>query len=176
MRTLLLASLVTLATATLSGTATAADEKFYLRGNIGSTDLDAGPLFDNSDTAYGINFGWRFLPWLAVEAGYNRLGEFEYDCGGQVCPAVVLPPIELDSTELGLAGRVPFGDSGFFGQARLGFHRWDAGFGGHETDPYYGVGVGYQFNDRFNLSLNFDRYETESLDLDRTGLGLEVSF
>lgn len=175
MRTLLLASLVTLATATLSGTATAADEKFYLRGNIGSTDLDAEPFYDNSDTAYGLNFGWRFLPWLAVEAGYNRLGRFDYHCSSEVCLPVVVPGLEIDNVELGLAGRVPFGDSGFFGQGRLGMHRWDAGYGGHETDPYYGVGVGYQFNERFNLSLNFDRYEAHHLDADRIGLGFEVS-
>ena len=71
---------------------------------------------------------------------------------------------------------MPFGDGGWFGQARAGLHHWDVDGGGSENDPYHGVGVGYQFNDRFALSVNYDRYEAEVLDIDRVGLGFEISF
>jgi hypothetical protein len=62
------------------------------------------------------------------------------------------------------------------GPARLGMHRWDAGFGDSENDPYHGGGVGYQFNERFNMSLNFDRYAIDTLDSNRISLGSEVGF
>lgn len=179
MRKLLLVTALGLAANVFATDASAADDsRFYLRGTVGQTNVDSvGDLLeDNGDTAYGIDFGWRILPWLSLEGGYNDLGDYQVVCGAEVCPAVVLPRLELDSIELGLQARVPFGDSGVYGQARAGMHRWDVGFGDHENDPYYGVGVGYKFNDRFSLSLNYDIYETEGLDVDRVGLGFEVSF
>jgi len=182
MRKVLLASLVGCSALLSSQTSTAADTGFYLRGTVGHAGIDGshlGDVADDSDSAYGIDFGWRFLPWLAVEAGYNKLGDFDLNCDpptGQGCVAVVVPPLDVDSVEVGLAARVPFGDSGFFGQARAGMHRWDIGFGGKDEDPYYGVGLGYGFNERFSLSLNFDRYEAAALDVDRMGLGFEVAF
>lgn len=178
MRKILLVTALGLSASLFSATSHAADTGFYAHANIGQTNIsgDGGLLADDSDTAYGIGFGWRFLPWLAVEAGYNKLGDYRMGCGGEVCPAVVFPTWELDSVELGLAARVPFGDNGMFGQARLGMHNWDVGYGGSETDPYYGVGVGYSFNDRFSLSLNYDVYRTNEFDVGRAGLGLEVAF
>jgi hypothetical protein len=180
MRKLLLVTALGLGASLFSAASHAADTGFYARASIGQADAgDFYDLFvDDDDSSLAINFGWRFLPWLAVEAGYNRLGEFNVTCGGQVCPAVVLPPLEIDSVELGLAARVPFGESRWFGQARLGMHHWDVDMEGpgSENDPYFGLGVGYAFNERFNLSLNFDRYKTNELDVDRVGLGFEVAF
>lgn len=186
MRKLLLITALGLGSALLSLSSEAADSAFYARANVGQTDLNGPTLFgEDSDIGLGLTFGWRFIPWLSLEGGYSQLGEHDYHCAGEVCPAVVLPPIKLDSIELGLAARVPFGDSGWFGQARLGMHRWDADIegvgsisGDSDNDAYYGIGVGYQFNDRFNMSLNFDRYELENFasDADRFGLGFEVAF
>jgi opacity protein-like surface antigen len=176
MRKLLLVTVLGAAAASFSSTSHAVDTGLYLRGNVGQADLSDSSTFlrDDSDTSYGLNFGWRFLPWLSVEAGYNRLGDFAYRCA--TCAAGVTQSREIDSAELGIAARVPFGESGWFGQTRLGAHRWDDTFGRNEYDPYYGVGVGYQLNERFNMSLNFDRYEIDSLDIDRLGLGFEVAF
>ena len=178
MRKLLLASALAMSATFFSNAALAADSSFYLRGNVSQADYGdfGGYIDDEKDTALGINFGWRFLPWLAVEAGYNDFGAYQTGCGGPVCPAVVFPKLNVDSVELGLAARVPFGEGGWFGQARLGMHRWDVGYGGSENDPYYGVGVGYAFTDRFSLGLNYDRYRTNDFDLDRVGLGFEISF
>jgi len=178
MRKLLIASLLPLSAAIFSDSARAADYPFYFRAHVGTTELDVSPIYDDRDTAQGFDFGWRFLPWLAVEAGYNRLGQFSFECIDDFCGPVSVPTIQLDSTELGLAARFPFGDSKFYGQVRAGLHRWDVGVSGsgHQTDPYYGVGIGYQFNPRFSLSLNYDRYEAEGFDADRIGLGMEINF
>ena len=149
---------------------------FFARANVGQANFDSRFLVDNSDSTYGFNIGWRFLPWLGIEAGYNDLGDYQTTCGGQVCPAIVYPRWTLESVELGLTARVPFSDSGLFGQSRLGKHRTDTYPGHSESDIYFGVGLGYQFNDQFDLSLNFDRYEFANIDGDRVGLGLEFKF
>jgi hypothetical protein len=185
MRKLLLVTALGLGASLFSAASQAADTGFYARASVGKADVGkirvddfGGFTVDSRDNALGIDFGWRFLPWLAVEAGYNQLGEFEVNCGGEICGAAYIPPIEVDSVELGLAARVPFGESRWFGQARLGIHHWDVGIEGpgSENDPYFGLGVGYAFNERFNLSLDVDRYKVAELDIDRVGLGFEVAF
>lgn len=158
-------------------TGLADDTRFYARAGVSRTDLTNLMFYDGeSDTSLGITLGWRFLPWLSVEAGYSDLGDFKYNCRAEACPFVVLPPFEIDGVELGLAARVPFGESGLFGQARVGVLRWDDGPSNSETDPYYGIGVGYAFNERFNLSLNFDRYDLGNVNVNRLGLGFEVAW
>ncbi|MGQ0798618.1 MAG: outer membrane beta-barrel protein [Pseudomarimonas sp.] len=159
--------------------ASAQDRPFYLHGTIGEGTIeDSRFVDDDNDTALGLRFGWRFLPWLAVEAGYGQLGDYQPNCGGEICPAVVFPELEYESIELGLNARVPFGETPMFGVARVGVHEFDVGFGGSETEPYYGIGFGYAFNDRFSVSLDWDRYETgvSRFNVDRLGLGLEVAF
>lgn len=172
MHKLLLACVCSIA---VVGTASAADESgFYLRGLVGQAEVDESG-FSDEDTVFSIGGGWRFLPYLSVEGGYNEFGD--YDSGS--------PSAELssDSWELGIAAKIPFADSGFFGQARVGYHWWDidsrlgtvrASLDG--SDPYYGVGVGYDFNPQFGLSLNFERYEIEDFEIDRIGLGGEFRF
>ena len=157
----------------------AQDRPFYLHGTLGEGTIDDSRFVDDdNDSALGLRFGWRFLPWLAVEAGYGRMGDFQTNCGGEICPAVVFPELQYESVELGLNARIPFGDSQVFGIARAGIHQFDVGFGGSETEPYYGVGAGYAFNERFSVSLDFDHYQTSvsRFDVDRFGLGLEVAF
>lgn len=154
------------------------DTGFYARASISRSDRSSLAFYEGeSDTSLSISLGWRFLPWLAVESGFSDLGEFGYRCrAGFVCGGLIAPPLQIDGVELGLAARVPFGDSGMFGQARAGVFRWDAGGLDSETDPYYGIGVGYAFNERFNLSLNFDRYDLIHVPVNRLGLGFEVAW
>lgn len=184
MRSLLLAFAMGLSFGLFTSAAHAQDTGFFVRGSVGSSDISGsgGGLIDDSDTALGLGLGWRVLPWLAVEAGYNDFGEFMLDRNfcppGLVCPAVFLPPLNfgLDSVEIGLAARTTLGDSGFFGQARGGLHSADAGPFGTSTELYYGIGVGYTFNQRYSLSLNLDRYEFQRFDVDRIGVGFEIAF
>ena len=149
---------------------------FYARANFGQVGLGSRFLVDDSDSSFGLDIGWRFLPWLGIEAGYNDFGDYQTTCGGQVCPAIVYPRLQLESVELGLAARLPLSDNGVFAQSRLGTHRTDTYPGRTENDIYYGLGLGYQFNERFDLSLNFDRYQIANDDADRVGLGFEVKF
>ncbi len=149
---------------------------FYARANVAQVNLGSRFLVDDSDSSFGLNIGWRFLPWLGIEAGYSDFGDYQTTCGGQICPAIVYPSLQLESVELGLAARLPLSDSGVFAQSRLGAHRTDTYPGRTESDVYYGLGLGYQFNERFDLSLNFDRYQIAGDDADRVGLGFEIKF
>jgi len=163
----------------------AASTGFYLRGSVGGTDLDADIrgyrldtiADDDSGIAYGLSAGWRFLPWLAVEAGYHDLGHFNLNCEatpGLVCAASYTEPFRLDGFEAGLAAHVPFGDSRYYGLIRAGAHEWDlARRYGTGVDPYYGGGIGYGISQRWCLSLEFERYRTEGLDVDRIGVSVE---
>ncbi len=184
MRNLLLATVTGLSFGLFASAAHAQDTGFYVRGSVGSSNINdsIAPLIDDSETGFGLGLGWRVLPWLAVETGYNDFGEFVFApfvCPpGRFCPAQVFLPAEgnLDSLELGLAARTTLGDSGFFGQARGGLHRADGELSGTSTELYYGIGVGYTFSRRYSLSVNLDRYEFKSFDVDRIGVGFEFAF
>lgn len=166
--------LASLLCALSAGSAMAAESTgFYLRGMVGQADTDESGL--DNDTAFAIGGGWRFLPYLSVEAGYNDFGNFEANR--------LNAELGADSWELGMAAKIPFADSGFFGQARVGIHRWDIDSRLGTTrvsvdgnDPYYGVGIGYDFNDQFGLTVSYDRYDVDDFDIDRIGLGGEVRF
>ena len=167
-----------LALTAASSMASADNSGFYGRALVGSANTD-DPLVNN-DTGFAIGVGWRFLPCLSVEAAYNDLGDFKMKgsfTGGT-------PHAPVDSLELGLASRLPFGKSGFFGQARIGVHRWNVDYENTErsssrkgTDLYYGIGVGFNFNERFNLAANVDRYRIDIIDveIDRIALVAEVN-
>jgi len=161
----------------------AQDSRFYLHGSLGQASIEETGFVryeDDSDTAIGVRFGWRGRPWLGVELGYSDFGSFDTACpgGGSTCSPITFPDRDFTTTELGLNFRLPFGDSGFYGTGRAGVHDWDAGSGDGATDTYYGVGVGYKFAERFGVSLDYDRYDTDNaiLDIDRTSVGVEVNF
>ncbi len=163
----------------------AQDTSFYLHGSLGQASIEETSFLvyeDDTDTSLGIKFGWRLRPWLAVEAGYNDFGNYQAVCPptGQTpgCLATVFPERDFNSFELGLAFRVPFGDSGLYGAARAGVHHWDVGNGVSATDPHYGVGLGYRFTERLGVSLDYDNYQTDNaiLDIDQTSVGVEFDF
>ncbi|MGQ0798620.1 MAG: porin family protein [Pseudomarimonas sp.] len=160
----------------------AQDTSFYLHGSLGQGTIETEQFVaydDDKDTTLAVAFGWRLRPWLAVEFGYNDFGNYQSRCPAAVCPPLlVFRDLDYTSFELGLNFRVPFGDSGVFGQARAGVHNWDVGFGGSNTDPRYGLGVGYVINDRFDVSLDFDQYQTDNAirDLDRVSVGVDFKF
>jgi opacity protein-like surface antigen len=167
------------AAALLASTAASAnDSQFYLHGHIGQTSIEEGRFVsyrDDSDTSIGIRFGWNVSSWLSIEGGFNDFGEYESNC----CGAGPFRDLDYDNFELGLRARVPFGDSSWYGMARAGLHEWDDGDPrGSNSDPYYGVGVAYQINERFAVGADFDVYTTDNAlrDVDRLGVGLELSF
>lgn len=168
LRTLLAAGLVLAAPTALA-------DDHYLRTGLGR--VDAGSRQADDANGWMLGVGWRFVDFLAVEAAVNDFGTY---FGTE--PAVGGPlDEELTSLELGLAAKLAFGRSGVFGTARAGLHRWESKRSNLEarvtetgTDPYYGLGLGYDVNDYWGVTLSVDRFVLGDEDLDRVIVSLEL--
>lgn len=127
-RTVLVMAIVMAAAAT---PALAADNGFYIGGSIGGSsldirdfDTDLGDLsFSDGDTAYKLFAGFRFLSFLAVEAGYVDFGDPSDTVG-----TVEGDPIKLDVSLTGwdafALGILPIGPVDIF--VKVGVISWDA--------------------------------------------------
>ena len=166
-----------LAAAALPGLASADDH--YLRGGFGLAEPDSGEFDDNSH-AMNLGFGWRFSRYFSVEGGYSDLGDY-----GNAFPGIGGPvDLGVTSLELGMAAKIPFGSSSWFGQVRAGAHRWESKrynfegeFKENGVDPYASVGIGHDITDLFSVSLNYERFRVgdEAIgDIDRVMLSFEL--
>ncbi|WP_111265453.1 outer membrane beta-barrel protein [Marilutibacter maris] len=157
--------------------AQAADNQrgFYAGAGVGQSLVDEG-RYDDEDTAFSAFGGYQFNRYFALEAGYADFGELESrDVGGD---------LEASSGYLVAVGSVPFG-ANLSGYAKAGLHRWDldsalpAVIGGRDdsgTDPTYGIGLQYRFNDSLALRGEYSRFEIEDADLDLAQLQLRFDF
>lgn len=162
-----------LALAGLSTSAVAAEGQGFIRGEIGQSDLDAdfaGGSASDNDTAALFSGGYWFNPNFAVEGRVGSL--YNTDLGNdQEADLVVLGA--------GVVGKKNFGanSTGFFITGRAGIARmtaqvredtFDVVDDESSTKAYYGVGVGYDFSNRWGLGLNYDRYQGDfsGVDLD----------
>jgi len=153
----------TLAFATLS--ANAQDKGFYAGAGVGQSFVDEG-RYDDHDTAFSAFGGYQFNKYFALEGGYVDFGEIEADVAG--------PSFEGDSTYISAVGTLPLNDR-FAVYAKAGIHRWNLDTSlpaltgtadDNNTDPTYGVGAQYRFNDRFSMRTGYDRFEVGDLDVD----------
>jgi len=137
--------------------ASAIENGFYLGGSIGGSSLEVQDVaeefgafrFSDGDTAFKLFGGFRFLNFLAVEAGYVDLGD----------PTDVIASIEGDELEVQIGlkgwdafavGLLPLGPVDLF--AKVGVVSWDADIvavlddviasdSDSGTDAAYGIGV-----------------------------------
>jgi hypothetical protein len=181
-KTLILACALALAGVSNVALATEAGTGF-VRAEVGNTDVDFdidgfGSASDN-DTSYSVRGGYYFNPNFAVEAHYSNLYD-QSESGSS---------IKLSSFGVGVVGKKNLGanDSGFFFSGRAGVENVkgevDDGFDSasdNSTNLYYGVGAGYDFNEMFGLSLNYDfrQADFEGIDADAgtISVGGEVRF
>lgn len=154
--------------------AASAQSGFFVDGAIGQVRIDEDDLDDN-DTSFRLGGGWSVNRYFGVEAGWTDLGKFEED----VAIGGATASVETDGFYGGVRGKYPFyqGDSGFYLGGRAGFLRWDASgrarvgtvtvrLDESGTDPYFGVGAGYDFSRNFGVGLGYDRYDIEDSKLD----------
>jgi OmpA-OmpF porin, OOP family len=155
-----------------------ADDLMYLRAGAGASKVDSPDT--GTETAYSLGGGWRFARHYSIDLNYDHLGSW-----GTTVPGVG-GGFDAKSRTLsfGLGGTIDFGQSGFFGQARVGVHRWqnrfdnvEASFKETGTDPFYSLGVGYDIGKRLGIILSYERFVVDSAelgDVDRLMLGFEV--
>ena len=181
-KTLILAGALSLASFSTSALA----GQGYLRAEIGNSETEiSAPGFGSAsedDTSAVFAGGYWFNANFAVE---GHVGAFyNQDLGDDQ---------ELDVVALGvgLVGKKNFGanNSGFFVSGRAGVSRitvqvredeFDVIDDESSTKPFYGVGVGYDFNENWGLGLNYDRRQADieglEIDVDTISVGGEWRF
>ncbi|WP_149193062.1 outer membrane beta-barrel protein [Luteimonas suaedae] len=177
----------TLALATLSGTAFAQDAAGgFIRGEIGRSDIDLDVdgfgSASEEDTSAVFGGGYWFNEYVAVEGHIGTLYNTHVD-----------DDVELDliTFGVGVALKKSFGGAhtGFFVGGRAGVARLTAQVREDDFDviddesdikPYFGVSAGYDFSQRFGLSLNWDRRQADfdgvEVDVDTIAVGGEFRF
>lgn len=151
----------------------------FINGNIGRASLDRG-AFDDSDTGYGINAGYRWAvspnALIGFEGGYTDLGKYSANLSDDVGP-LGRATAELDGWTLGANGHFNVSPNWYI-SARGGWFRADMKSRLRSYDPavspdvnysysrtangwYAGAGFGYDFSNNFSLGLNYDYYSAD---------------
>lgn len=154
----------------IAGSAYAAQPgTFYVGADVGKTKVDD---ISGRATSAGAFVGYNFHQNVAIEAGYRRLGDYNFNAAG------VSGDVDLDQASLSLVGTLPL-SNGFSLLGRLGYNRLEAdakvrGFGGakeHDSGALIGVGVGYAFTPAVSARLELQRPGS-----DATNLSVGVSY
>ena len=155
--------------------ATSSDGTVFVRAELGHTAIDVDMIGDDSDTTTVLRGGYYFTPNFAVEAFAGNVFDgnvFGYDA-------------EFNGYGIGGIAKKNFGadNTGFFIDGRAGVMRAHAELGGAKddtTEPYIGVGAGYDFSKNFGLSVNYDVIQSEfdglDVDVETLTLGAEYRF
>ena len=172
---ILTASILALALGSLSlGVQAAEPTGFYAGAGVGQSMIDES-FADDEDVGYQVFGGYQFTPYFGLEAAYTDFGEVDLrgNVGG----------LEADTWSLAAVGTLPFTDR-FSGYAKAGFHSWDAEMAGpgigrvddDGTDPTYGLGLQYRFNDSVALRGEYSRFEMDDADVDLAQLQVRFDF
>ncbi|MGB6603166.1 MAG: outer membrane beta-barrel protein [Steroidobacteraceae bacterium] len=185
MRIMLLAALA-LAGWTLGSEPARADDNqgFYLGGGVGRYDIaihnaaDLGNTIDNysaNDTAYQFFGGWRFAPFVALEASYLNLGtnRSDFGAGTQLTNKIYgWAPWLVFSLPLGSAQGTPIGPFELFAKAGEYWYRYHrdyitpVGESESASDTFnhfvYGGGVGLVVLQRVGVRLEYDELKIQN--------------
>jgi OOP family OmpA-OmpF porin/outer membrane immunogenic protein len=151
---------------------------WFVNGNVGRTSIDKGP-YDNHDTGYGINGGyrWALSPSFALgaEAGYNDLGNINAKNIFNSQPVVDKGKSQLHGWTAGVNGHFNLSPNWYL-SARTGIYGWQGHGLSNDQNPvrkglddtswYAGGGVGYDFSHNFSLGLNYDYYDAKKQHVD----------
>lgn len=183
-----------MALAAISGSAYAQvgqDRGWYVGASIGQSSMDiegCGGVIscDDKDTAWRILGGYQINRNFAVELGYHQLGDAKASFpGGQV-------DFEANAIELVGVGLLPLANN-FALYAKAGFYRGETEATGSNalgsvnekesnTDLTYGLGAQYNFNPKFGVRAEWQRYTNmggEAIgesDVDVLSIGAVVRF
>lgn len=195
----------------------AKDSGFYLGFSAGQTKFDAedGPTgffdvttssdTDDNDTALSLSAGYRFNPYLGIEASLSDLGDLSVSETGRILTPGAVDGI-LDFTgsakgpALSVTGSLPLKNFEFYGKVGAMYAetkldiRASAIAGSlvgvstgrvtaKTTEALYGVGMGYAFAEEFFLRIEWvripdvgDEDETGENDLDVITAGFHYRF
>lgn len=175
----------------------AAEDKagLFLNGNVGRSDLSKNN-YDDSDTAYSVNLGYRWAvsPTVAlgVEGGYVDLGAYSPKSGvaAQIPVGTGFRNAELKGWTAGVNGKFNLTDN-WYVSARGGVFRADARgdrviaglpvrADAKSNEWYAGAGFGYDISRAVSVGLQYDYYKSDRkglvLDPGMVSVGAEVRF
>ena len=140
----------------------------YVGADVGKTKIDD---ISGRSTSAGAFIGYNFHQNLAIEAGYRRMGDYDFYAAG------TSGEVDLDQASLSLVGTLPL-SGGFSLLGRVGYNRLEAdakvrGYSGkaHDSGAVVGVGVGYAFTPNVSTRLELQRPGS-----DATNLSIGVSY
>lgn len=127
--------------------------KFYVGGDVGSTKVTAEDGIP-SETSYGVFAGYNINEFVAIEAGYRRLGKWTGPGGS----------VDVKQSAVSVLGFVPV-VAHVAAYGRLGYNRIsgnallndDNDVKGHENDALFGLGVSYEFTKRITGRVEYQR-------------------
>jgi OOP family OmpA-OmpF porin len=140
-------------------------------------DFNIGPAgtgisFDESDTAFKFFAGYRVLPWLAIEGGYDNLGRNTVSFSNAGGAAQL--EYKVDALKLTGVGSFAFGNTGFSAFGKLGFGytrvredssnfpavmaRGDVSESEWKITPVIGAGVQYRLPRGLALRAEYEHY------------------
>ncbi len=175
----------------VSGTAAAQQASstgFYVGADVGQSklgsfdfgDQEAFATRDDTDTSFRFNVGYRFSEYVALETGVADFGSFDTEVA-MVCIAIVgvdcthRVSTSMDGAFVNAIGTWPLGRHVYLSAAVGAFYyRADtrvaldttatpARTRDSGTAAQYGVGAGFPVNDRFTITLDWQRVEDTSI-------------
>ena len=155
---------------------------FYLGAGLTQSRWEADNFdvddVDDEDNSWKVIAGYRFNPYLGVEANYIDFGEtsapvaplgqrFDAEAKGFALYAVGSVPISMVDL-YAKAGAARIDGEGQFG---------DLAFNDDDTEFAYGAGVRVRLMENFAINAEYEKFETDVVgDLDLISLGATYSF
>lgn len=173
----LAASVLALALGTLSMSAQAAETSgFYVGAGVGQSMVDES-FIDDEDVGYQVFGGYQFNPYFGVEAAYTDFGKINF-IGN-------IGRFEADTWSFVAVGTLPVTDR-FAGYVKAGLQRWNAEISAPQfvsptdprrgTDPTYGLGLQFRFNDTVALRVEYSRFKVDDVDVDLAQVQVRFDF
>lgn len=187
----------------------------YIGGQLGyaKTDVSSGNLdqfyqnagldaastkVDTSDIGYSLFLGYKFNPYISLEAGYQDLGDRSVHFSGTTTNpdayyelAEHVYPETGDGLSLSLLGTIPF-DNGFSITGKLGYFDWELDAVTYELSGgsaeqrgddsrkdsgiWYGAELGYQIDYDLQAYLSYQHMPLQRDDVGVVSLGLRYWF
>lgn len=160
------------------------------KNQVGTSTANSTTHFSDNDTGWRLNLGYQFNAWLSGELSYVDFGSVN-DSIDFSSPSNSSFQSTRKARAYGVAavGSIPFGDSGWYGFLRLGTvdghvqtNNTSIGFlpapssdtSSNDWRAYYGVGVGWQFDQHWALRFGWDQYH--NLGNENTGGETNINF
>ncbi|MEH0688070.1 outer membrane beta-barrel protein [Vibrio cholerae] len=154
-----------LALALIGASATAsADSWIYGGASVGNSDF-----FGDSSTSYNVHVGTGILPFIGLEAGYNKFGEFE----------TASSKVKVDNVYFAAKPSLNLGPLQVYGKA--GVHSWEQSsnnisFDDDGYDIMLGVGADYQIFGPLTVGAKYENYKMDKEDMGVFSLTASLNF